>query len=218
MRGLYLVTPNWDDTDKLLDCTRAALHAGAAMVQYRHKQASATLRREQAAALQSLCRRYGRPLVINDHLSLCLTLDADGVHLGGTDEAVRHARSVLGPGKIVGASCYGDLALAHAAARDGASYVAFGGFYPSPVKKYSFVTEPALLVRARAELALPIVVIGGMTPANAAPLVARGADMVAAITSVYAAPQPGEAAAGFDALFAGSANLRKNDGGGRIII
>ena len=209
IRGLYLVTPNWDDTDKMLECTRAALHAGVAMVQYRHKDASAALRREQAAALQALCRRYARPLVINDHLELCLTLDADGVHLGGTDEAVRNARAVLGPGKIVGASCYGDLALAHAAVRDGASYVAFGGFYPSPVKKYSFVTAPALLEQARAELDVPIVVIGGMTPANAAPLVARGADMVAAITSVYGAPRPGEAAAAFDALFAGSAKACK---------
>ena len=206
MRGLYLVTPNWDDTDKMLDCTRAALHAGAALVQYRHKDAGPALRREQAAALQALCRRYARPLVINDHLDLCMTLDADGVHLGGTDEAVRNARTLLGPGMIVGASCYGELALAHAAARDGASYVAFGGFYPSPVKKYSFVTDPALLLQARAELALPIVVIGGMTPENAAPLVARGADMVAAITSVYGAPQPEAAAARFDALFAASQN------------
>ena len=163
MRGLYLVTPNWDDTDKMLDCTRAALHAGAALVQYRHKDAGPALRREQAAALQALCRRYARPLVINDHLDLCMTLDADGVHLGGTDEAVRNARTLLGPGKIVGASCYG-------------------------------------------ELALPIVVIGGMTPENAAPLVARGADMVAAITSVYGAPQPEEAVARFDALFAASQN------------
>lgn len=205
MRGLYLVTPNWDDTDKLLDCTRAALHAGAAMVQYRHKEASAALRREQAAALQTLCRRYGRPLVINDHLALCLTLDADGVHLGGTDEAVRNARTVLGPGKIVGASCYGDLELARAAERDGATYAAFGGFYPSTVKRYTFVTQPDILLEARRQLSLPLVVIGGMTPANAEPLVARGANMVAAITSVYQAEDPGAAVRAFDALFAANA-------------
>ena len=209
MQGLYLVTPNWDDTDKLIEYTSAALHAGAALVQYRHKDADAALRRVQGAALLALCRRDGRPLVINDHVGLCLTLGADGVHVGGTDASVREARAALGPDKIVGASCYGDLELARAAERDGASYVAFGGFYPSPVKKYSFVTAPALLEQARAELDVPIVVIGGMTPANAAPLVARGADMVAAITSVYGAPRPGEAAAAFDALFAGSAKACK---------
>lgn len=202
MRGLYLVTPNWDDTERMLSCTMAALEAGAAMVQYRHKEADATLRREQAAALQTLCRRYRRPLIINDHLDLCLTLDADGVHVGGADASVLRAREVLGPRKIVGASCYGELGLARSAVRDGASYVAFGGFYPSPVKKYSFVTAPEVLAQARAEIAAPIVIIGGMTPANAAPLVALGADMVAAISSVYMAPQPGAAAARFDALFA----------------
>ena len=92
MRGLYLVTPNWDDTDKLLDITRTALHAGAALVQYRHKEAGPELRLQQAAALLRLCRHYGRPLVINDHIDLCITLDADGVHVGGTDAGVAQAR------------------------------------------------------------------------------------------------------------------------------
>lgn len=205
MRGLYLVTPNWNDTDRLLAATEAALRGGAALVQYRHKDADAVLRIEQATALLALCRRHGTPLVINDHLDLCMHLDADGVHVGGTDIAVDHARRLLGADKIVGASCYGELALARAAQAAGASYAAFGGFYPSPVKKYTFVTEPALLTEARSELALPLVVIGGMTPQNAAPLVARGADMVAAITSVYAEADPESAAQRFSMLFAGRA-------------
>jgi thiamine-phosphate pyrophosphorylase len=186
----------------MLACTETALAAGAAMVQYRHKDASAELRREQGAALLALCRRYRRPLIINDHVALCQALDADGVHVGGTDMTVAQARAALGPDKIVGASCYGELALAHAAARDGASYAAFGGFYPSTVKRYTFVTDPAILVQARGELALPLVVIGGMTPANAAPLVERGADMVAAITSVYTVDDPAAAVRQFNALFA----------------
>lgn len=201
MRGLYLITPNWNDTERLLASTEAALRGGAALVQYRHKDADATLRLEQASALLALCRRHGRPLVINDHLELCMHLDADGVHLGGADLGIGHARRLLGPDKIVGASCYGQLTLARAAQLAGASYAAFGGFYPSPVKKYDFVTEPTLLDTARAELALPIVVIGGMTPENAAPLVARGADMVAAITSVYGEADPEGAARRFGSLF-----------------
>jgi thiamine-phosphate pyrophosphorylase len=202
MQGLYLVTPNWDDTDRLLAATDAALRGGAAMVQYRHKEADEALRLEQGSALLALCRRYRRPLVVNDHIGLCRQLDADGVHLGASDLALAQARALLGPEKIVGASCYGDLGLARAAQAAGASYIAFGGFYPSPVKQYDFVTPPALLETAREELTLPLVVIGGMTPANAAPLVARGADMVAAITAVYGDPEPAEAARRFVALFA----------------
>ncbi|MDB5748765.1 MAG: thiamine phosphate synthase [Massilia sp.] len=201
MRGFYLVTPNWDDTDRLLAATDAALRGGAAMVQYRHKEAGDALRLEQAGALLALCRRSNRPLLINDHIDLCRQLDADGVHLGASDRALGEARALLGREKIVGASCYGDLALAQAAQAAGASYLAFGGFYPSLVKKYDFVTPPALLTTARAELTLPLVVIGGMTPANAAPLVACGADMVAAITAVYGDPAPEEAARRFVALF-----------------
>ncbi len=202
MRGLYLVTPNWDDTARMLDITAAALDAGAALVQYRHKDASPELRREQGAALQALCRRYARPFIVNDHLDLCLTLGADGLHVGGTDMSVAAARAALGPDKIVGASCYGDLALAHAAWKAGASYIAFGGFYPSPVKRYSFTTAPSVVAEARTQIDLPVVVIGGMTPDNAAPLVNLGADMVAAITSIYGADDPGAATRRFDALFA----------------
>lgn len=202
MHGLYLVTPDWDDTDRLIDVTGAALEAGAALVQYRHKNASPALRSEQGAALLALCRRHKRPLIINDHLDLCQALDADGVHLGGTDDSVARARSALGSGKIVGASCYGELELARAAERDGASYVAFGGFYPSKVKKYTFVTEASIISQALDQVSVPMVVIGGMTPENAAPLVARGAQMVAAISSVYLAGMPGAVVAQFNALFA----------------
>jgi thiamine-phosphate pyrophosphorylase len=201
MRGLYLVTPNWDDTDKLLAVTRQALDAGATLIQYRHKDASPGLREEQAAALLALCRRHGRALIVNDYLALCDRIDADGVHVGGTDVPVRAAREALGPDKIVGASCYGDLALAHSAQDAGASYVAFGGFYPSVVKKYPVTTAPGLVAQAKAVLSVPVVVIGGMTPANARPLVEFGADMVAAISSVYQAPDPAGAVREFGKLF-----------------
>ena len=201
MRGLYLVTPNWDDTDRLLDVTEQALRAGAALVQYRHKDAGPDLRREQASALLALCRRNGRPLVINDHVLLCAELDADGIHVGGLDATVASVRDAVGPDKIVGASCYGDLDLARKAQAAGASYVAFGGFYPSLVKKYAVTTAPDIVKEAKAGLCVPVVVIGGMTAANARPLVSRGADMVAAISSVVQAPDPYSAAREFVALF-----------------
>jgi thiamine-phosphate pyrophosphorylase len=201
MRGLYLVTPDWDDTDRLLDVTRQALDAGAALVQYRNKTASGALRQEQAAALLALCRRHGRPLLINDHVDLCLALDADGVHVGGSDAPVAAVRSALGPSKVVGASCYGEFALGRAAEDAGASYVAFGGFYPSRVKVYEVSTSPQIVARAKLQLRLPVVVIGGMTAENVRPLVGIGADMVAAISSVYLAAEPFVAAREFANLF-----------------
>lgn len=205
MNGLYLVTPDWDDTQRLLQVTEAALRGGASLLQYRHKTADAALRRRQASALLQLCRDYQRPLIINDHLALCVELDADGIHLGGTDTSIATARAALGRGKIIGASCYGSLELAHAASAAGASYLAFGGFYSSRVKKYEVTTAPDIVTHAKARWPLPAVVIGGMTPANAAPLVDAGADMVAAISSVYLDADPEVAARAFTALFSANA-------------
>ncbi|WP_394782214.1 thiamine phosphate synthase [Undibacterium sp.] len=202
LKGLYIVTPDWDDTEKLLAATEQALLGGAAVVQYRHKFADEKLRRVQASALQQLCRRYQRPFIINDYVNLCVELNADGIHVGGTDISVAEARMRVGKHKIVGASCYGDLQLAHLAAATGASYVAFGGFYPSRVKKYAVTTSASIVTQAKQEIALPNVVIGGMTADNSQPLVAAGADMVAAISSVYMAPDPQAAAKEFVELFA----------------
>ncbi len=201
MRGLYLITPNWDDTDHLLDVTEQALQEGVALLQYRHKSADVILRREQASALQLLARKYGVPFIINDFIALCEELDADGLHVGGTDMSVAEARARLGKDKLVGASCYGDLLLARKAEAAGASYVAFGGFYPSLVKQYPVTTDPDIVVQARREIALPCVVIGGMTPDNAAPLVTRGADLAAAISSVYLADDVTISVRKFNQLF-----------------
>lgn len=174
MQGLYLVTPNWDDTDKLLGVTEQALRAGVALLQYRHKDASTALRREQGGALRELCHKYSVPFLVNDHVALCRELGADGVHLGGTDAPLAEVRASLGPNKLIGASCYGELARAQAAQAAGASYVAFGGFYPSKVKQYAVTTQPSILRHAREVISVPLCVIGGMTPQNAAPLVAEG--------------------------------------------
>jgi len=202
MKGLYLVTPDWDDTQKMLAATEAGLRGGAAIVQYRHKTASPELRKEQATQLQALCKRYGKPFIVNDFVELCMELDADGIHVGGTDMSVEQVRAAVGSSKIVGASCYGSLELARDAHRAGASYVAFGGFYPSRVKKYEVTTPPEIVTQAKKDIPLPNVVIGGMTQQNAVPLIAQGADMVAAISSVYFEDDPEAAARAFVNLFA----------------
>jgi thiamine-phosphate pyrophosphorylase len=201
LKGLYLVTPDWDDTDKMLDATEAGLLGGAALVQYRHKTASPELRREQASALQMLCHKYAVPFIVNDFLDLFLELDADGIHVGGTDMAVAEVRTAIGPSKILGASCYGSLQMARDAAQAGASYVAFGGFYPSRVKKYEVSTPAEIVAQAKREIPIPNCVIGGMTQENSVPLIAQGAHMVAAISSVYMTDDPEASARAFVALF-----------------
>ena len=201
MKGLYLVTPDWDETEALIKATEIALTVGVGLLQYRHKTASGELRLEQASALLTLCRQHNVPFIVNDHIDLCLKLDADGIHVGGTDASVAVVRTLIGKEKILGASCYGDFSLAEQAQIAGASYVAFGGFYPSRVKKYEVSTPASIVSKAKAELTVPVCVIGGMTPENAKPLVKEGADMVAAISSVYSAADIATAVREFAALF-----------------
>lgn len=201
MKGLYLVTPDWDDTDALIKATETALSEGVGLLQYRHKTANGELRLEQASALLKLCRQHNVPFIMNDHIDLCIALDADGIHVGGTDASVAVVRTLIGKDKILGASCYGDFALAEQAQIAGASYVAFGGFYPSRVKKYEVSTPAAIVSKAKSQLTLPVCVIGGMTSQNAKPLVKEGADMVAAISSVYSAEDIATAVREFAALF-----------------
>ena len=201
MKGLYLVTPDWDDTEALIKATEMALTVGVGLLQYRHKTASGELRVEQASALLKLCRQLNVPFIVNDHIDLCLKLDADGIHVGGTDASVAVVRTLIGKEKILGASCYGDFSLAEQAQIAGASYVAFGGFYPSRVKKYEVSTPASIVSKAKAELTVPVCVIGGMTPENAKPLVREGADMVAAISSVYSAADIAAAVREFVAIF-----------------
>ncbi|MFD0914413.1 thiamine phosphate synthase [Methylophilus luteus] len=187
LNGLYLVTPDCDDTALLCQQVKQAVQGGVAMVQYRHKTASAALRLEQAAALLTICRQAAVPLLINDHITLAQTLDADGVHVGQHDAAITQARALLGPGKIIGASCYNRFELAEQAQAAGADYIAFGACYPSPTKPDAPRANAALFTQAKQALSVPVVGIGGITLDNAPPLIAAGADALAVITDIFQA-------------------------------
>ncbi len=199
--GLYAVTPDTVDSTDLLAKVEAALSGGARLLQYRNKSASAALRLTQGRALLALCWEYQVPLIINDHLDLALALDAQGLHIGGEDGSIIEARKRLGPDKILGVSCYGRVENAVAAADAGATYVAFGGFFPSKVKPGAARTPVELLGEAKRAIMLPVVAIGGITLDNAPALLAAGADSVAVISALFEAPDIRGAARGFRNLF-----------------
>jgi thiamine-phosphate pyrophosphorylase len=200
-RGLYAITPEEPDTSRLLALVRAALAGGAAAVQYRSKDTSRALRREQAHALAELCRELRAPLIVNDDVALAREAGADGAHLGVDDGDLAAARRQLGPDKLLGASCYNRLDLARAAKAAGADYVAFGAVFASPTKPAAVHAPLALFAEARGALGLPLVAIGGITPENAAAVIAAGADAVAVISAVFDAPDVAVRAYAFKRLF-----------------
>ncbi len=200
LRGLYVLTPDWPDTARLVALTEAILQGGCRWLQYRNKTASPCHREEQAGALRRLTRMHGAGLIVNDDIDLALAVAADGVHLGAADGDLAAARARLGPDRILGASCYQSLERARRAVASGADYVAFGSFYPSPTKPDAARADPDLLRQAR-DLGVPLCAIGGITLANAPALLAAGADLLAVISAVYDASEPGAASRAFLQLF-----------------
>jgi thiamine-phosphate pyrophosphorylase len=198
-RGLYLLTPEGKDPGWLLDRVTPLL-PHASCLQLRNKMMSANALRTLARDLREACTDARVTFIINDDARLASEVGADGVHLGERDGEIADARKLLGPTAIIGASCYDDLALAHAAADAGADYVAFGAFFPSPTKPLARRASIGLL-HASACLPIPRVAIGGITPDNAGQLVAAGADLVAVISGVFDAPDPISAARAYLSCF-----------------
>ena len=195
--GLYAITPEDADTDRLADKLAAAIAGGARLFQYRNKSLDRSARRAQAERLLDLCRKSGATLIVNDDLELATAIDADGVHLGREDGSVTAARERLGEEKLLGVSCYDRLELARLGVSQGADYVAFGSAFASPTKPDAAHAPASLFVRARSELRVPIVAIGGITPENAPLVIEAGADAVAVITAVFGVKDITAAAAAF---------------------
>ncbi len=198
-RGLYLITPDDGDAARLL--TRALpLLPFAACLQLRNKTLTAAALRDVAIAFRDACRDLGVTFILNDDARLAREVDADGVHLGEHDDAITDARNLLGENAIIGASCYDDLQRAQQAVAAGANYVAFGAFFPSPTKPAARRASLAL-IESSADLGVPRVAIGGITPDNARPLVAAGADLIAVISGVFDTPEPVAAARAYLSCF-----------------
>ncbi len=202
LQGLYAIT----DSDlmpgnALFTRVEAALKGGAVVVQYRDKSDDQQRRRMEASRLLEICRRYQRPLLINDDIELAAEIGAHGVHIGQSDGSLAEARETLGDSAIIGVTCHDSPALAQQAQAGGADYVAFGAFFPSSSKPGAPSAPISLLHDARQQLRIPVVAIGGIRVDNAGQIITAGADMVAVIHSLFAADDVEATAQAFAGLF-----------------
>lgn len=190
LRGVYAITPCRlaQQPAELFNAVEAALAGGIALLQYRDKLSPPAQRRRLAEGLLLRCRAAGVPLIINDDLALAVALRADGVHLGLADASLVLARQQLGEQAIIGMTCGNQLARAQAAEAGGASYIAFGAVYRSSTKPNAPQAPLSLFSEARQVLVLPLCAIGGITAANAPAVAQAGADLLAVIEGVFAAP------------------------------
>lgn len=200
---LYLISPQ-QVGGAFPDALRAALAGGpVAAFQLRVKDVDPHELARLAEPLQRICADADVAFIVNDSVSLAKRLGADGVHLGQSDGDVREARAVLGPSIQIGVTCHDSRHLAMEAGEAGADYVAFGAFYETTTKPSHYRPVPQLLSWWASLFEVPCVAIGGITPLNAAPLVAAGADFIAVCQAVWGNGDPASEVAKFEALFAG---------------
>jgi thiamine-phosphate pyrophosphorylase len=200
---LYLISPLEVGGNFPEMLARTLDSAAAAAFQFRVKGLDEHAAALLAEPLHRICADRDVAFIINDSVSLAKRLAADGVHLGQGDGDVRDARARLGKDAQIGVTCHGSRHLALEAGEAGADYVAFGAFYPTTTKAVSHEAKPALLRWWHVWSELPSVAIGGITLANAAPLIEAGADFLAVSAGVWRHPGGAEAAvAAFATLIA----------------
>ena len=201
LRGLYAVTPDDPLLPRMSALVREALAGGVKVVQYRNKVAPPPLFRAQAAELLRICRAAGALLIVNDNPEIAADIGADGVHVGREDGGAARARAIIGPGKIIGVSCYDALSIAERAIAEGADYIAFGAMFPSSVKPGAVAAPLSLLGEAKARFDVPVCAIGGIKTGNVQSLIDAGADMAAVITDLFDAPDIAAQARAYQTLF-----------------
>jgi len=199
---LYLISPH-DVGGGFPDRLARALDAGdVAAFQFRVKDVDQHAAARLAEPLRRVCADREVAFIVNDSISLAKRVGADGVHLGQEDGGPREARDVLGPAAQVGVTCHDSRHLAMEAGEAGADYVAFGSFHPTTTKAVRHRPDPSILSWWSALFEIPCVAIGGITPANAQPLVAAGADFLAVSAGVWAGDEAAAVRA-FDAVLRG---------------
>lgn len=191
---LYLISPPAISLPEFSGQLRSALEGGdVGAFQLRLKDASEGEIKAAVKALLPICQEHEVAFILNDLPELAASLGADGVHLGQEDletMSISRARAIVGPDSVIGITCHASRHLAMEAGEAEADYVAFGAFYPTtskPAEKLEKwgIPTPDLVEWWSTYTVLPCVAIGGMTPANCAPLVKAGADFIAVITYVW---------------------------------
>ncbi|WXG21633.1 thiamine phosphate synthase [Campylobacter concisus] len=166
-----------------LEYTREILECGVKFFQFRSKKA--VKNEKLASEILNLCEKFGAKFIVNDDVEFAKKIGANAVHLGKDDENIKEAFEILDKNAYVGVSCYNDISLAINAAKNGASYVAFGSVFVSPTKPNAQKCGLEVVKEAKQILNLPVCVIGGINETNIGSLSLAKPDLIAVISAIY---------------------------------
>lgn len=173
---------------KPVDAAEALLQGGATLLQYRHKGAFERRHWEHCCRIAEIAHQAGAIFLVNDRTDIAMMSGADGVHLGQEDLPPEAARPLLGPGKIIGYSTHNPSQVRAGDALP-VDYLAIGPVFATRTKENP---DPVVglegVAAARRETSKPLVAIGGITHENAVSVRTAGADSVAVVGAILAAP------------------------------
>src|SRR5262249_48818391 len=129
-RRLYLLASEALCPRGLGPAVRAALAAGAAIIQLREKEIPERRLVELGRRVRVWTREADALFLMNDRADLAVATDADGVHVGQEELPVKEARAIVGPRRLVGVSTH-SIEQARQAVLDGADYLGVGPVFPS---------------------------------------------------------------------------------------
>ena len=167
-----------------------AIKGGADTIQFRQKTGTTRQLIETAEGLQSICRQYGIPLIVNDRADIAIAVETAGVHFGQDDLPIAIGRRFFTQKTIIGASARTQEQLLQAVT-DGADYIGFGPIYKTSSKPDAESPRGLEALRKISEIAnCPVIAIGGITADTAYETIRAGAHGVAVISAVCAQPDP----------------------------
>jgi thiamine-phosphate pyrophosphorylase len=190
---LYVLVDGGESEALFGQLVSSLVEARVSIIQLRDKRLADRELVARARLLGELVRATPTLFVMNDRPDLAVLAEADGVHVGQEELAVKDARRIVGPRALVGASTH-SLEQARAAVLDGADYIGVGPTFPSGTKEFTHFTGTELLAAVAAEIRLPAFAIGGVTADNLPEVLAAGFDRVAVSGAVTGARDPAAAA------------------------
>ncbi|WP_418968971.1 thiamine phosphate synthase [Alloscardovia omnicolens] len=195
MMLLYGVTDRaWSANYSLRDRVEDALKNGMTCVQLREKNMSDDDFLDEACEIGALCKQYNVPFIINDNVDVAIACDADGIHVGQSDEAAAKVRARVGNSMILGVSA-STLEEAVKAEQDGADYVGLGAVFSTSTKADADYMSLETLSNICASVNIPTVAIGGIHAGNIDLLRQTGIDGVAVVSAIFGADDSAAATA-----------------------
>jgi len=182
------------------------LKAGITAYQFRDKDGSTLTPAERLALgrdLREQCWAASVPFIVDDDVDMALALDADGVHVGQSDERIQQVLAATkGRQLFVGLSCSTPAEVAAANQIAGIAYIGSGPIYPTVSKDDA---DPVIGLAGLHELVtqanVPIVAIGGVSADSLTDIAQTGAAGVAVITLLTRSDQPATAVKGMLTAF-----------------